>query len=335
MKKLLLTLGLFCFGLLTVLGQKLHTPAEIFKILEKSSLSYEMNELKKEILPLDRSNNLNNNNYYRKIDNGKILTYKYEIDGNTQKHINKAEKYFHTRKFSLAREMYLKAIKTNSNCYKLMTYIGQTYGIEKDFDKAIEWYKKTIDLNYIDYMAHWFLADAYKIKGELDKAVDEITIALVLNRNNPRIKNSFNEIYKRNKLKTKEWEFTPQMKIDSVGPKKVKIAFNADWLGYALVKAVWKYEPGYKKSMGVSDGTFSTLEEKECFVSLMTSFDKKKLKKHPEFKALDIALKKEMIDEFIFYEIILPKYPAVAYQLPKEFINRIKDYVLEVRGKLK
>lgn len=335
MKKSLLTIGILGLGFLSVIGQELHSPAEIFKIMEKSPMTYELNALEKEILPKDRTENLNYNHYYRINDGKQISTYKYEIDSTIQTHLTKAEEYFHGKKFSLAREMYLEALRVDTTYFEVMTYIGQTYGIEGDFDKAIEWYTKTINLNYIDYMAHWFLADAYKTKGELDKAVDEITIAMILNRNNPRIKKSLIDIFELKKLKTDEWTFNPQMEIDSIGANKVRISFDSDWLGYAMVKALWKYEPGYKKSMGVSDGSFSTIEEKECFVSLMTSINKKKLKKHPEFNALQLALDKKMIDEYIFYEIVLPEHPFVAYQLPIDFIDGIKNYVIEVRGKQK
>jgi tetratricopeptide (TPR) repeat protein len=335
MNKRLLTVGILGLAFLSVRGQQIHSPAEILKIMEKSPISYELNALKKEFLPQDRTENLNYNQYYRTNDGSQISTFEYKIDSNAQAYLSKAEEYFQEKKFSLARELYLEALRADSSYFKVMTYIGQTYGIEGNFDKAIEWYNKTISLNYIDYMAHWFLADAYKIKGELDKAVDEITIAMILNRNNPRIVKSLNEIFELKKLKTNYWTFNPQMEIDSIGINKVRVSFNSDWLGYAMVKALWKYEPGYKKSMGVSDDSFSTIEEKECILSLMTSFDKKKLKKHPEFRALQVALDKKMIEEYIFYEIVLPELPFVAYQLPVEFINDIKKYVIEVRGKLK
>ncbi|KAF0200979.1 MAG: hypothetical protein FD170_3011 [Bacteroidetes bacterium] len=335
MKKRLLTLGIFVFGFLSGFGQKLHTPAEIIKIMEESRILYELEILEEEILPEDRTNNLNYNFYYRVIDDSSISTYEYKIDSSAYVYVEKAEKYFQDKKFSLAREMYLAALKEDSSYYKVMTYIGQTYGIEGDFDKAIEWYNKTINLNYIDYMAHWFLADAYKTQGEIDKAVDEITLAMILNRNNARIKNSFNTIYKLKKLNADDWTFNPQMIIDSVGIDKVKISFNENWLGYAMAKAVWRYEPGYKESMGIKDGSFSTTEVRECLLGLMVSFDKKKLKKFPEFKALDMAVEKDLVNEFILYEIILPEHPFVAYQLSEEFLNSIKDYVKEVRGKQK
>ncbi|MCW3787270.1 tetratricopeptide repeat protein [Plebeiibacterium sediminum] len=335
MRKRLMIFGILGIGFINVIAQEIHSPAEIFKIMEKSELSYELNSLENEILPIDRSDNLNYNHYYRVSDKNQISTYQYDLDSSVQECVNEAEEYFQGKKFSQAREKYLEALEMDSSFYQVMTYVGQTYGIEGDFDKAIEWYHKTINLNYIDYMAHWFLADAYKTKGELDKAVDEITIAMILNRNNPRIVNAMNNIYELKKLKTEDWTFNPQIKIDSTGVNQVRVSYDIDWLGYAMVKALWKYEPGYKKSMGVSEGTFSSIEEKECFVSLMTSFNKKKLKKHPEFKALQMALDNDMIDEYIFYEIVLPEHPFVAYQLSADFISGIKDYVIGVRGHLK
>ena len=95
------------------------------------------------------------------------------------------------------------------------------------------------------------------------------------------------------------------------------------------------YEPGYKESMGWKPGTFSFIQEKECFASLMTGFDKKKLKKYPEFNTLQRALDKKLIDEYIYYEILLTDYPFAAYQLPEETIEKIKQYVIEIRGKKK
>ncbi len=335
MKKVVLLLGLLALGSSYLFGQEIHSPAEIFKIMEESQVTYELKELEQEVLPPDRTENLNTNNVYRKFEDGQILTYTYDIDSEVEAYATKAENYFNEQKFSLAREMYLEALKIDSTYYPLMTYIGQTYGIERDLDKAMEWYHKTIELNYIDYMAHWFLADIYRMKGEPEKALDEITIAKILNRNNPRIEQSFQEIYKLNKLKPKDWAFTPQIKIDSVGVNDVSIAVKPDWMGYALVKAVWEYEPGYKQSMGVEEGSFSTIEEKECFIGLMTTFNKKKVKKHPEFKALQLAFEKEMIDEYILYEIVLPEYPFVAYQLSNDFLMGIKNYVLAVRGQQK
>lgn len=332
MKNTIVMLVLLVFGLVPLFGQDIHSPAEILEIMEKSPVSYELYPLEQAITPLDRSQNLNANIVYRVVDQGQLMTYTYKPDSLTKSYSEQAEAYFQARDFASARQMYLKALENDPSYYKVMTYVGQMYGIEGDFDQAIAWYQRTIELNYIDYMAHWFLADAYRETGDLDKAVDEITIAQTLNRNNPRIQKSLQEIYALKKLKTADWTFTPQVRIDSLGVNSVRVSFDADWLGYGMVKAVWQYEPNYKASMGVKDGTFSTLEERECFAGLMATFDKKILKAHPEFKALKSAVDQDLVEAFIFYEIVLPEHPYVAYQLPEDFIRTIKDYVRDVRA---
>lgn len=228
--------------------------------------------------------------------------------------------------------MYEKAYSTDTSNYQLMTYIGQMYGIQDKYDIAADWYQRAISKNYIDYMAHWFLADIYIDLGKINEAVEEITIANILNRNNPRIKAAMASIYKKAKLKTDDWDFTPQIQIDSTGPRQVNVMYANDWLGYAMVKSLWMYEPGYSESMGVKHGNFSLLEEKECFNSLYAVLSKKAIRKNPEFTALQRALENRMIDEYIIYEILLPNHPAVAYQLSERFINDIKDYIITVRG---
>lgn len=316
----------------SIIGQKLHSPKEILQILEKSTISYELDVLKEEIPPKDRSKDLNYNNYYRKVDDGKISTEEYELNEEGEKYLKEAEANFRDKKVRIARENYLRILEGNPEYYKVMTYVGQTHGIERDWKKAIKWYEKAIDNNYIDYMAHWFLADAYRSQNKNEKALKEITIAKILNRNNPRINKSFDAIYKLNKLKIPDWEFNPQMKLSSESEKKVKVQFGEDWLGYALAKALWKYEPNYKESMGAKEGVLSTTEDLEALICLISPMEKKKIKKTPEFNAIKKSLDTKMIHEYIFYEIILPEHPIVGYHLSEEQINNIAEYVIKVRG---
>jgi tetratricopeptide (TPR) repeat protein len=321
------------FGLgSSLLGQNIHSPAEILGIMEKSPVSYSLNTLTEEIKAPDRSENLNYNDFYRAKTEDGISTLQYHLSKEVESDFEKAEKYFQNNEPALARGMYQQALAKDSTIYKAMTYIGQTYEIEKNHTKAIEWYQKAIDKNYIDYMSHWFIADAYSAIGEKDKAVDEITIAWILNRNNPRIQIAVKQIYDLKKIKLPTWTFTPQMRIDSLGENKVNIEFQTEWLGWAMVKALWRYEPGYRESMGFKEGILSTLQEKEAIVCVLSSLKKKQLKKHPELKMLRKALDEKMIDEYIFFEIYLPEYPFIAYQLTENFILSIKDYVIKVRG---
>lgn len=326
----------FLLPFFAVYGQDLHTPKQIYEIIEKSEISYAISELKTKIDAPDRSNNVNYNNSYRVYKDSSMFTYKYEPSEEVQMWADSGEAYFVKGDTRKAREMYMKVLSIDPSYYKVITYIAQTYGIEKNYTESELWYKKAIDRNYIDYLAHWLLADIYRINGNNKKALEEITIAHILNRNNPRLYKSFAEIYKLEKINYSPWYFNPQHQSEFIDHNNISIKTNMDWLGHALVKAVWQYEPGYSESMGEKDNNpISVLREKEGLVALLYTMDKKKMKKYPEMNVLQLALDNKQIEEFIFYEIILPDYPMVAYHLPESFIGHISDYIINTRSKVK
>lgn len=337
MKRSIALLTVLSFLTFSIHAQEIHSPAEIFKILEKSEVSYEMGILEETIPAPDRSSNVITNDYYQKKSEDGIEIKRYNIGKGTAKILADAEKSFIEGKYENALKSYEEAYNSDKTYYKLITYMGQMHGTLKRWDKAEEMYKLAIEKNYIDYMAHWFLADLYLDSKRKKEALREITIAQVLNRNNPRLKSSFDIIYKANKLKTPNWVFNPQYKMDSIAPKKVKLEVNEDWMAYALPKALWKYEPGYSESMGQPDGSYTILEERESLIGLIVLLDKKKKKKKmaPAMKVLEKSLDEKFITEYILYEIMLPQYPMLASQLPKELLERTADYVLKMRGEKK
>jgi hypothetical protein len=183
-------------------------------------------------------------------------------------------------------------------------------------------------------MAHWFLANAYRSTGDKNGALREILTAHVLNRNNPRITASLHTILEDHDLRYDGWVFSPQYSVMEKPDKSVEIQYGEGWLIYALTKAIWGFEPGYRQSMGYEkDGVFRELEEKEALVGLILSEDEK-TKALPVRKALERTTedkKNNRLQEFIFYEILLPKHPSAAYQFPESLVDAIADYILEVR----
>ena len=317
-------------------GQELHDPAGIFKILESSKISYNITELKEPIESPDFSNNLNLNNAYRIESDSGLFVYGYSLEEGARQYFEKAEEYFNARNLDSAVVYYEKVLEIQPNYYKVMTYIGQMKGSLGRLDEALDCYKKTIEINYIDYLAHYLISDIYRLKGDLDNAINEITIARILNRNNPRMAELQFKLYKEKKLNTEDWYFNPQYSIAQNESGDVEIKMNLDWMGYALTKAVWEFEPGYKESMGVEKGTYSSLEEKEALIVLYTgllNMGKKAIKKNADFINLENAIENDYLTEFILYEIVLPKHPNVAYQLPKEQIENLKEYLLSTRHK--
>jgi len=333
MKKCKLT-----FVLLTIpffgYSQQIHSPMEIIKIMSDSKLSYEIKVLDKSIECKDFTDKLNYHDCYRVSTDSGLYTYKFEVNEKAKPLFEKAEAFFSKHILDSALFYYKQTINEDTTLYNVMTYIGQIYGTKKDYNNAIFWYKKVIINNYIDYMAHWFLADIYLKINDIENAVNEIVVAQILNRNNPRIKEEMTNIFIKSKRDTNDWCFNPQVRIEKISDNKISVAMNDKWTGYAMAKALWMYEPGYRESMGISEGQYSTLEDKECLISLLIGLENAKIniKKDPQLNALKEAGEKKYLEEYIIYEIMLPQTPFIAFQLPVETIQGIKDYILKIRN---
>jgi len=311
-----------------------HSPSEMLKMMIDSKVKYSMSILKDPVVCADYSENLNYNDCFRVLSDSTITTKKYELNERSKHSFEKAEEQFKTNADS-ALYYYKQTLDVDSSLYLVLTFIGQTYETKGDLKNAMEWYKRAISKNYIDYMAHWFLADAYFSMGDLKNAVDEIVIARILNRNNIRIKNAMSKIFLKAKLSDLDWYFTPQIEIKANEDESISIASANNWIGYAVAKALWDYEPGYRALMGVQEGVLSTTEYQECLISLIVSLEnaKAKTKKDPQLRILQKAAENKFLSEYILYEIFLPQTPFLAYQLSEETILRIKDYILKVRNK--
>lgn len=334
MKKACLLIGML-FVAFTSNAVKLHDASEIFKLLELSEVKYDLNKLKKPIPEKDYSEKVNALNSYRVMVDSTITSVEYALRGPAKAYFDKAESFFDSNADS-ALHYYTLMRTEQPELYFGLTYTGQLFERKGQYRTAMEWFKEAIKVNYIDYMAHWFLADAYVVTGEMDKALDEILIAHILNRNNPRLKKSLANILKKVKRPYKDWYFTPQVEITGLSDKEVRISMDYQWMGYALAKALWEFEPGYRQSMGAVENKFSMTEYKECLLTLLVGLDNPKFKNYkkiPQLKIMREAALNKHLNEYILFEVLLPEYPFAAYQLSEETIADVKDYLLTIRYK--
>ena len=177
------TLLILCMSAAIAFAENDNPLKRAMETLNSSKIAYSVKELKKPFPEPDRSNLLNMPAYRRFVDGG-----------------YKAEDLFSKKEYAKARDAYKRVLLLDPNATIVMAYIAQTFGIEQNWDMAESWYKKAIEANYIDYLAHWLLADVYRNKGEQKKALEEISIAKVLNRNNPRLESLRQKIYAANGL---------------------------------------------------------------------------------------------------------------------------------------
>lgn len=300
---------------------------EAMEIIKESKTLYSLKYLDKPIPVPDRSR-LINYPVYREKKGDSYDVKAIKATGEAKKLLDKAENYFGSHQYAKARDAYTLALQEDPKLYSAITYIGQTYGIEKNWDKAELWYKKAIEANYVDFLAHWLLADVYKIKGQKEKALDEISIAKVLNRNNPRLEALRKEIYGLNGLNIKNWTINPQVRMsrDSV-TGNVNIVADSIWSYYAFVQAAWFYEPVYKakaKKYSMPQAMY-----RECLMGFLPFIGDKALVDSVDvLKRLVKVIEADKLDEFVFYDMLLLDYPTASFQLDKKQIEGLKDYLI-------
>jgi len=322
-------------------SQGLHTPSDLIRMLESSDIKYNIDIYDVRIDPVDRSDLVIDNIFYRLDSSGTQVTriYPYELGANSEvkELFLLAQKLIAAEQIHEARNLCIKILGLAPDYFRVMTLIGQTYMLEGNLDKAQEILENTILINDLDYKAHWYLAEVLLMKKLNEQAVYEIIIAKILNRNHGGIDESLFRIYKKSNVKYSNWSFIPQMKIDQLNDSLVHIICREDWLGYACCKTLWHFEPGYCESMGVGNNQLSIIEERECLANYMVSvgISRNKYQNENVFLALNKALDLNHIAEFIYYEIWLPDNPYLVYSLPTVMLERIAFYVLKVRTNTK
>ena len=320
-----------------------HTPADIIKIIDQSDIVYSIEQLNdKDKIPQPKSELNEHGTFLRKNEDGSFMVTTYVLEQESNSRFNsllaKAEKEFNSRNFSAARTIYQDILKIDPNNSQIMTYVGQTYEEENKSREAIEMYRKAIAANFLDYMAHWFLADMLITQKKFDEAAHEITIAHLLNRNNPRILEGLKYVYKKAGRFYPEWTFTPRCILTSESPTSVSLKTDMapEWMAYGLCKAVWHYEPSYREAMLRKTRDPQILaEEYECLLMLVTSvmLDENKKPTDPAIRALVNAAKQKNLQEYAIYEIVLREQPQFIFILHQKSIMALADYLLEIRSR--
>ncbi len=318
-------------------GQGMNGPGELMEVVNSSEKNYVF-EISKKIKGLEYAskNLVNKNNIYVQDSSGKLVwaIYPYERDNDIQRMLKKAEDHFFKAETNEARILYINILGIAPDYYKVMTYLGQTYYLDKKYLKAQQVFRNVISQNFYDFLAHWSLAETYYALDSTDHAVLHICIAHILNRNHSGIRQSMESIFNEEKIKMELWNFTPQCQISAPTENKVLVKSTEEWFGYALCKAIWNNEPGYRRNKGIHQSVTSLEEEKECIANLLVSLEMSghKSLKSDDIKTLNHAIEKNYLAEYIYYEILLPDHPYLVYQFPPGLIKSLVAYMLEVKS---
>ncbi|MBN1211472.1 MAG: tetratricopeptide repeat protein [candidate division Zixibacteria bacterium] len=312
----------------TAAFEDIHSPAEIMEILEKSALAYTLTELPDSLSEIiQREKTVLNNNYYIYYDeDGSARLANYQTDDSAVALLNQGDIMFAANHYDSAVVLYKQALGVDSNYFWTLTVIGHAYYFLGEFDSSKFYYETAIRKNFVDYNAHWFLADLLWKTGDTARALEEITTAHLLNVNHLNIKMRLQELRNLSSSPWKMWSFEPRYDISREG-NKIIVKFDLEWLPYAIVKAAWKYEPGYCRQMAGEDYSEERLYINEEIEALNAWLTLKENSPDDLFYRVNEILEDGFLYSFLYYEIYAPYSPLILLKLPREEFNLLIEYV--------
>lgn len=297
----------------------LRTPAEFTKIMEDSKLGYKIiNEFKPAppVEPIVLSNQL----HLVETDEGHSIEF-FTLSEDATRLLVTAETAFNGGEYEKAVSLYNEILEIQPEYTPAVTLIGDVYYQLGTLDSCITYFQKAIDRNFIDYNAHWFLSDTYERLGRLDQAVEEATIAHLLNVNHTFLQENIRRIRAKQNRPWKEWSFIPQYSL-AFEEGEVRINLTIEWLGYAMAKAVWEYEPGYSDSLLTEERKTQIVcwpEEKEAIAGYCAT--------NPESIVCSEVILAGYFQEFVLYEMVEKNHPSVLALLPRDAFMKVVQYV--------
>ncbi len=338
-------LFIFIFISFQLIGQRIHEPAEILRMMEKSEIVYTIDTL------IQEKKEARYNDIGQKSERLVRIATETEVRLDEERPLNenkklknklkKGDKNLGKGKNEKARVCFTKANEISPSDTRIINRIGDSYFYEKDYPSAVFWYDRALEFNSINTDALVQSALAHMEMGDSEKALSRISLAHIYNRNDKKVLEQLKTVYEKFGLNYNDTHFEPVYKLSKNDDKNIKIEYgHSIWAAYAAVKAVWKFEPNYSQDMAkLSRQTEDIIREKEAVFNALLTYesleDSNKAKQFPLLALLSEISIKGQIDNFIMYEIISRIDPLYPLLLSSEKQESLKNYLLTYRSKIK
>jgi len=299
----------------------LHEPAEIIKIMEESKLEYELG-VDDSLTPMKiESPRVLSSETLLLEDGGNYSLTRYPLSADAKEVLSSGENAYQEKDYESALKAYNRLMEMEPKYWHALVLIGDVHYSKGEFDKAKAAFEKAIKHNFVDYQAHWFLGDTLWNLGDQQGAIRSLTTAHLLNVNHEVLRKRLVSYRAKAERPWKDWTYEPRYSLKRDGDT-IKVTFAEGWLGYAIVKAVWAFEPGYAHEMVGTDyekNVITIPEEKEALVA--------ELGTNHEMKHIEKIIDEGYANEFIYYELLARRAPETIVLLPREIFMRLVDYV--------
>jgi hypothetical protein len=310
---------------------------EIMAFMEASGTKYEISTLRSKVIQSTKS--VINNGTFVEKSNGRVFAFEYR-DTESKKEaelrlkIEKLSRNLSKNKEELIR-FYDSILIFNQKHAEMKTALAELYISENKNTEAKKLLEQAVKDNPINYKAYNLMATISEKNNEIDEAIKYQSLAHLYNRNDKKQSDRLKELFNKKGLQFYDnWSFNPEYLVKQ-NRDTIVIEASDFWLTYAFYKAVWNYEKDYqilKKGQKVKDYLFNA--EMEAIVGTFMTYSsiKSDLKNIiPEMKALELALDNELVEEYVYYEILLREDPLYAAHFSEDLLKRIADYILKIR----
>jgi tetratricopeptide (TPR) repeat protein len=318
---------------LVMSSQPFYELSDFLAMAGNSPKKYDFTLLQDRIKDQVDHGNLNFNYYYQSDSAGKRVVYPWILAPEIWELQEWALEALDQEMPDTAISIYEEILEKQPGYSPALVGIGMAWHSMENYPLAVQFFRQAITENPIDYTAFWSLARTYEVMKISDSAQIAIIRAWILNRNSIEISKDAERICSSSGGDFKHWNFTPQYKI-STREDRVVVQYQRSWMGYAICKALWAYEPDFSSKREIP-GSVTMFQERECLSCLLTSMeaDKKEYASDQALQGFKLALQHKMAMEFILFEILLPANPDMAYLLDDARIAGLVDYVKLTRLK--
>lgn len=320
-------------------AQDLHTPSDIEDIMKKSLSYYEQKE-DTNFMMVKSLDIIADDYYFAENEEGEreLLQYKMEENPQLYQPYQRALRYYTVGKYKKERKILQALYKSHDNNAIIMTQLGNSFLKEGEYTTAKSWAHKAVRLNPIHSPAYVLLAKTLVIGNQLEEAMEAITKAHLYNRNNRETIGLLKEIYLLNgRIYDDTWAFIPQCETKKVSSNKIIIKYNGEpWRAFAACNAVWEYEPYYRQKMEITGNDMDLMRYHEALMNLGIAYegwdDKKRKNKFYMGDAIKAAVERNLVREFLDYELEYLENPKAALYLDYDDIKTLSKYILKVRA---
>lgn len=269
-------------------------------------------------------------------ENGQRSYQRYPMTDEMIAFFKVAEGHFAAGRYAEARESYLRVVAIDPKFYQAYSYVGDTYFNEKHPELALAYYDTAVALNPAHYQAHYFRGSALRALGRIEEARESFVRALA---RNPRHESTFTLLRSYGAqlgFRANEVLFMPRGLAMAEG-ENVVVVFDKDagaqWLSYAMAKAMWLGEPEHRKAMTGEEERlpFSTVEETECILALMSVYmnmrEKGEIETDERLDRIVEIIDDDYLTEFLIYELGSRVGPQMMLMQTDDLISRMEKFV--------